>query len=307
MLLKGVIPANILPLDDDLRIDEAAYREHLQSLVDVDGVAGVTCNGHAAEVSSLDLVERRRALAIAVETVAGRVPVISGLFAHDERDALEQARSAVETGADALLVFPPEFLHYSDDPAAPQRYLTLLAETVSIPLVAFMYPDFTGLRYSFEQLAAVCAIDNVVAVKDWSLDIAAYERNLEIAGAAPHNVSLLSSFSTHLLPALSVGGDGILSGHGSVIAPLQVDLFRAVQRGDLEASRTAYARIQMLTRVVYRSPMPNMYARMKEQLVMLGYAMSTRVRAPLRQVSEEERRSLRHALERAGLLPREQR
>jgi 4-hydroxy-tetrahydrodipicolinate synthase len=146
-------------------------------------------------------------------------------------------------------------------------------------------------------------VDSVVAVKDWSLDIAGYERNLEIARSAAHPVTMLSSFSTHLLPSLAVGGDGILSGHGSVIAPLQVELFQALGRGDLETSRRVYARIQKLTRVVYRNPMPNMYSRMKEQLVMLGASMTTKVRAPLREVSEHERGLLRRALEAAGLLP----
>ena len=302
MVLTGVIPANILPFDLDLRIDEPAYRDHLDSLVTVEGVSGITCNGHAAEVSSLDHSERQRVLQIAVETVAGRVPVISGLFADDEPDALDQARSAVSVGADALLVFPPEFLRYCEDPDLPRQYFALLAQEVPVPLVAFMYPTFTGLDYAPGQLEAICAVDSVVAVKDWSLDIARYERNLEIARSAPHPVSLLSSFSTHLLPSLMVGGDGILSGHGSVIAPLQVELYQAVGRGDLEAARRVYARIQKLTRVVYRSPMPNMYARMKEQLVMLGASMTTKVRPPLREVSEDERRSLRCALEAAELL-----
>jgi 4-hydroxy-tetrahydrodipicolinate synthase len=304
MLLTGVIPANILPFDQDLAIDEAAYVAHLNALVEVDGVTGVTCNGHAAEVSSLDLSERIHALEIAVDVVAGRIPVISGLFARDEREAVAQAASAADVGADALLVFPPVFLSYTDDPTAPCRYFELLAEKVSIPLVAFMYPQFTGMSYSAEQLAAICTVDSVIAVKEWSLDVATYERNLAITRSAPHRVSLLSSFSTHLLPSLAVGGDGILSGHGSVIAPLQVELLRAVDRGDLGSARSVYTRIQMLTEGVYRSPMPNMYARMKEQLVMLGVPMSARVRPPLRQVSEHERVELRQALEVAGLLTR---
>jgi 4-hydroxy-tetrahydrodipicolinate synthase len=304
MVLTGVIPANILPFDEDLGIDEAAYVAHLNALVEVDGVTGVTCNGHAAEVSSLDTAERARALEIAVDAVAGRVPVISGLFARDQREAVTQAASAAAAGADALLVFPPDFLSYTDDQTAPCRYFELLAEKVSLPLVAFMYPQFTGKSYSAEQLEAICTVDSVVAVKDWSLDIATYERNLAIARSARHRVSLLSSFSTHLLPSLAIGGDGILSGHGSVIAPLQVELLRAVDRGDLLSARSAYDRIQKLTRGVYRSPMPNMYARMKQQLVMLGAPMSARVRPPLQEVSEHERVELRRALEAAGLLAR---
>ena len=50
---SGVIPANLLPFNDDFSIDEASYRRHLSWLADVDGVSAIVCNGHAAEVSSL--------------------------------------------------------------------------------------------------------------------------------------------------------------------------------------------------------------------------------------------------------------
>lgn len=301
--LEGVIPANLLPFDDDLAIDEAGYRAHLGSLVDIEGVTGLTCNGHAGEVSSLSPREWQLALEIAVEVAAGRVPVICGLLADSEGEALEQARTAAATGADALLVFPPEFLRYSDDPETAHRYFAALASEVSIPLVAFMYPAFTGLGYSAEDLRAICAIDRVIALKDWSLDISVYERNLTIVRSASHEISMLTSFSTHLLPSLSIGADGILSGHGSVIAPLQVALLQAVRQGDLQAAQASYERIQRLTGPVYRNPMPNMYARMKEQLVMLGSSMTSRVRPPLRQVSADERIALRSALGSAGLIP----
>jgi 4-hydroxy-tetrahydrodipicolinate synthase len=303
MHLSGVIPACLLPFDAELEIDDAAYRAHLDWLVSTPGVAAVTCNGHAAEVSSLSREERRRAVAVAAETVAGRVPVISGLYADDARDGVPLAQDAHRAGADALLVMPPNALAYDADPAAAPRYFAQLAAAVPLPIVAFVYPHDTGFQYSGEVLERLCALDAVVAVKEWSLDIRVHERNREIVGSANHPVSLLSSFSTNLLPALASGADGVLSGHGSVIAALQVALFDAVRAGDLESARETYARVQRLTAVVYRDPMPNMYARMKEQLVMLGHQLTTAVRRPLVPVTESERADLRRALVDAELLP----
>ena len=302
MDLQGVIPANVLPLNGDLTVDEPGYRTHLETLVSVDGVGGITCNGHAAEVSALDRAERRRALAVAVETVAGRVPVVCGVFADDERNALPYVRDAEAEGADALLLFPPTSMSYDEDRAAPHRYISAIASATRLPIVAFVYPAFTGMQYDPALLARICSIDSVVAVKEWSLDIAVYEQTLGVVRSAPHHVSLLTSFSTHLLPSLAVGADGILSGHGSVIAALQAELLDAVRRGDLHRARQVYARIQPLTRVVYRAPMPNMYARMKEQLGMLGSPVQPHVRPPLHPVSEAERQGLRRALVDAGLL-----
>lgn len=83
MEFRGAVPANILPFDEELEIDEPAYRKHLDSLASVPGVGGITCNGHAGEVTSLSRDEQRRAASIAVETVAGRVPVVSGIYAEN--------------------------------------------------------------------------------------------------------------------------------------------------------------------------------------------------------------------------------
>src|SRR5215470_6467325 len=71
---EGVMPANVLPFRADLEIDEPAYRRHLRWLADTPGVTGIVANGHAAEVASLDREERRRALASAVDEIAGRCP-----------------------------------------------------------------------------------------------------------------------------------------------------------------------------------------------------------------------------------------
>ncbi|TQM13368.1 dihydrodipicolinate synthase family protein [Pseudonocardia kunmingensis] len=303
MKLSGVIPACILPMHPDGSIDETAYAAHLEQLVSTPGVRGLTCNGHAAEVSTLSREERRRAVDIAVATVAGRVPVICGIHARDHREAAAYAGDARAAGADALLVLPPDSLAHDADPAAALRHFEHVASTVPLPLVAFVYPDFTGMQYGAQLLERICTLDAVVAIKEWSLDIRVYERNLGIARSAGHEVTMLSSFSTNLLPTLALGADGILSGHGSVVAGLQAQLYERVAAGDLAGAREVYGPLQTLTAVVYRDPMPNMYARMKEQLVMLGAELTPTVRAPLVPVTEAERADLRRALSEAGLLP----
>jgi 4-hydroxy-tetrahydrodipicolinate synthase len=300
---SGVIPANILPLDEELQIDERAYRAHLESLVAIEGVTAVTSNGHAAEVASLSRAERRRALAIAVETVAGRVPVISGVFAENCRDAAMAARDAEAEGADGLLVFPPSILAYQAPEGTAYRQFAAIAEAVDLPLVVFEYPAWSGLQHDVDTLLRICEVPTVAAVKEWSLDIRVHERNLAAIRSVGRPIAMLTSFSTNLLPALVAGADGILSGHGSVIAALQVELFDAVRQHRLADAQALYERIQRLTAVVYRAPMSNMYARMKEQLVMLGHDLHPAVRPPMVAVGEDERRDLEQALVDAGLIP----
>src|ERR687887_119466 len=84
---SGTMPANLLPFTADLAIDEAAYRKHLRWLADTRGVTGIVANGHAAEVSSLSREERRRALAIALDEVGTRCPVVAGVHSDGTQEA----------------------------------------------------------------------------------------------------------------------------------------------------------------------------------------------------------------------------
>src|ERR1700687_1855026 len=106
--LRGVIPAHLMPSDADLEIDQPNLRRHLRALLDIDGISGITTNGHASEVPTLTADEQRLNLEIAIEEAAGRVPVISGVYADGSAKAARIASQMEATGADALLVFPSQ-------------------------------------------------------------------------------------------------------------------------------------------------------------------------------------------------------
>ncbi|TAM59983.1 dihydrodipicolinate synthase family protein [bacterium] len=301
--LSGAIPANIMPFRADYSIDEGEYRRHLDWLASVPGVGGITCNGHAAEVSVLTRKERQWAAAVAVATVNHRVPVVAGIYAESYRQAIDLALDVKAEGVDALLIFPLNALLLGGDHEMVYRHYAEIASAVGLPMVLFMYPAWTRMQYGEELLQRLLTdIPLIVAVKEWSLDIGVYERNLRVLRSLDRHVAMLTSHSTNLLPSLALGADGILSGHGSVICDLQAQLLRAAGSGRREEAAVLYDRIQGLTRVVYRDPLGDMYTRMKEQLVMLGRLREAVSRPPLLPISDVERGELRDALRKAGLL-----
>ncbi|MBI3029503.1 MAG: dihydrodipicolinate synthase family protein [Candidatus Rokubacteria bacterium] len=304
MRFKGVIPANLLPFRADLSIDEAAYRRHLSWLANTKGVTGITVNGHAAEVSSLSREERRHALAIALDEVAGKVPLISGIYADGTQEAVELARDAKAGGAAGILVFPPTLFMWGAQvkPEMVLRHFTAIADAVDLPIVVFEYPPASGIGYSPETLALLAKFPSVVGVKDWSNDIVAFEQNLRAIRQSGRPVAMLSSFTMSLFATFVLGADGCISGMGSVVADLQAELFEAVQQKDLDRARAINDRLDPLVRVFYAPPFVDMHNRMKEALALLGRIPAAHVRPPLTPVSDEERARIRLALKAAGLL-----
>ncbi len=301
----GIMPANLLPFRADLAIDEPAYRRHLRWLADVPGVTGIVANGHAGEVASLSREECRRALAIALDEVGGRCPVVAGVYADGTQAAVELARDARAEGAAGVLVFPPSLFMWGAQlkPDMVIRHFGEIAAGAELPIVVFEYPPASGLGYAPETLARLTEIAQVAAVKDWSNDIVAYERNLRALRATGRPVAMLSSFTMSLLASFLLGADGAISGMGSVAADLQVELFAAVQKGDLDGARRVNDRLDPLVRVFYAPPFVDMHNRMKEALVLLGRLPAAHVRPPLTPVGDAEREAIRRALVAAGLLP----
>ncbi|OGK89327.1 MAG: hypothetical protein A2X50_02200 [Candidatus Rokubacteria bacterium GWF2_70_14] len=301
---QGCMPANLLPFRADLEIDEAAYRKHLRWLADAAGVTAIVANGHAAEVSSLSREERKRALALALDEVAGKVPIIAGVYADGTREAIDLALEARAAGAAGLLVFPPTIFMWGAQvkPEMVLRHFSALADRVDLPLIVFEYPPASGIGYSPETLAALCKIPSVVGVKDWSNDIVSYEKNLRALRGSGRPVAMLSSFTMSLLATFLLGADGCISGMGSVAADLQAELFAAVQAGDLASARRGNERLAPLVGVFYAPPFVDMHNRMKEALAILGRLPAAHVRPPLTPVSDEERHRIRLALRESGLL-----
>ncbi len=302
--LHGVIPAHLLPFDADLEIDQPNLRRHLRALLDVDGVSGITTNGHAAEVSTLTADEQRLVLEIALEESGGKVPVISGVYADGSANAARIASEMEAAGADALLVFPSQGFNFGIErrPEVAFAHYATIAEATSLPLIAFIYPVASGVNIATEALVRICAeIDNVVAIKEWTNDIVLYERNYRALKSLDKDIAVLSSYSRSLFASLCIGADGILSGHGSVIADLHVELWHAMEADDLTAARRCWDRIQPIAEACYVDPFLDGHNRMKEALAILGRIDEAHVRLPLQPIPDYEREQLAVAVDVARL------
>ena len=297
LTFSGIMPANILPFRADLAIDEPAYRKHLRWLADTPGVTGIVANGHAAEVASLSREERRRALAIALDEVAGACPIVAGVYTDGTAEAVELARDARAAGAAGVLLFPPTLFMWGAQlkPDMVVRHYREVA-AVGLPIIAFEYPPVSGIGYSADTLARLAEIPQVVGVKDWSNDIVAFEQNLRAVRATGRPVAMLSSFTMSLLATFLLGADGAISGMGSVTADLQAELFAACQKGDVDGARRINDRLEPLVRVFYAPPFVDMHNRMKEALVLLGRIPAAHVRPPLTPIPAAERDAIARAL-----------
>jgi 4-hydroxy-tetrahydrodipicolinate synthase len=299
----GVIPAVLLPFHDDLSIDERSFRAHLRDVTTVDGISAITINAHSTEVASCTFDEQRRVLEIAQDEVGARVPLVHGVYADGSLEAVRIARMATEGGACALLVFPPGPFTLGQRPEMAVEHFKRIADASDVPLIAFQYPPASGQGYPLATLTKILdTVPSVRAIKDWCAQPQLHERQIRALQSRTPPVNVLTTHSAWLFSSLVLGCNGLLSGSGSVIAELQVALFRAVQKRDLAAAQAIHERIWPTAEAFYCDPWIDMHNRMKEALVLMGKLPCAVVRPPLVKVSAAEIERIRQALVAAGLL-----
>lgn len=302
--LGGVVSALLTPFFDDYSIDYASLRKLVDRSLAVKSVGAIFGVGHAGEVASLTREERAEVTRVISDQVKGQVPVLTGVYTDSLNEAVDHARDAKAAGADAVTIFPPPI--FADGACAshemPLLWHETIAEKADIPLVLFQFSPGGGLGYTPDTLRRLVALPYVVGIKEGSAGMVPYQLNVEICREATPPVPVLTSNNSSLLSSLAVGGEGILSGSGSVIAAELGEMWEAVEKGDLFAAREAHEKLRPLTKCFYKAPFIDMHTRMKECLVMLGILERATVRPPLLAISEHECKALRDALAFAGLL-----
>ena len=302
--LEGVIPATLIAFDEDFQIDEKASREHIRECALTPRISAVTVNGHSSEIHACSFDEQKKILNFSLDEIGDIVPVINGVYADGSIEAAKIAKMSDTNGASALLCFPPQSMSMGGHlrPEMAVEHFSRIADATDLPLICFNYPSSGNLSYPFETLLELFEkVSTIKAIKDWSNEPMLHEKHIKTFQNLPNPVNVLTTHSSWLMSSLVMGAKGLLSGAGSVIASLQVDLFFSIKNKDLETAQKINEKIYPLVQAFYAPPFLDMHNRMKETLVLLGIMDKAVVRPPLMKLSEKEINSLRQAISLSGL------
>ena len=142
-MLRGALAAAVTPLrDGGEALDDAAFGPYVDFLA-AGGLDGILALGTTGEGILLRIDERRRALELFVEAVAGRLQVAAHCGAQSTRDTVALAAHAAESGADAVAVIgPPYFV--LDERALLEHLTAAAAACAPLPFYAYEFEKASG-------------------------------------------------------------------------------------------------------------------------------------------------------------------
>lgn len=200
--------------DKRQEIDWDVQEKHFEFLISngLHGIVLAGTNGEAATLTSAEktlLVQRCRKTAQKLSR--GDLPITIGGVAGSTRDAIQQTVEAKQAGADAYLALIPSYFHFAMDQAAIIAYFQELADASPIPIVIYNFPNVVaGLDVNSEILDVLGKHPNIAAVKLTCGGIAKVSRIS--ASFSRSEFCALAGQSDWLIPALSVGGTGCITG-----------------------------------------------------------------------------------------------
>jgi len=237
----GIFCPMLTPLNHDEKIDEASLRRLIDFLVD-GGVHGIWVMGTTGEFPLLLETERARAVALTVEHVAGRVPVIANVGDSSTALALRHARHAVEAGADALACTPPHYYLHSMDEVMT-HYRTLKLAFPEQPLFIYNIPQTVKVRMTLEATLQLAREGTASGIKDSQNDLQWF-RALAAAIREEQRESQFRLFlGTRTLIDLGVvaGAHGAIPANSNVVPRACVMAYESAVAGDWPGARSAQA------------------------------------------------------------------
>ena len=116
-------------------------------------------------------------------------------------------------------------------------------------------PAFSGVNMEPETFAKLAGIKNIIGVKEASGSL---EQMARIKSVCPKDFLLISGDDALTLPAMSIGGVGIISVVANIIPRDVADLCSAFEKGDVKKARELHYKMLNLVKAMFieTNPIP---------------------------------------------------
>ena len=300
--MKGIWAAALMPFTEDLRIDEDGFHQNVLHWTEDLGIEGLFISGKQGEFFSMTVSERKRSFELAVEATRGRGQTIMSCSDQNLDVVMELAHHAEDVGADYIVVHAPA-LHFTtaqDDTL--MGYYRSISENVDIGIALWSHPD-SGYLMSPELCNRLADLENVVAIK-YSVPRPMYS---ELSSMASDRIHVSTASEDEWLDNI-IELDWKLYLCSSPPFLLQTtndrrmhEYTQAAFEGRVEDARRISASLDPVRAALKGTRPPEKpHAHQKYWQELLGQ-IGGRVRAPLLELTEDEKQTTREAFEQCGL------
>jgi len=294
-MFHGSMVALVTPMSYGGEIDI----ERLKKLIEMhiaQGTAGIVLMGSTGEAATLSDSERRQIIQIAMETAAGRIPIIAGTGTYSTAETIKRTRDAKALGVNACLIVTPYYNRPTQE--GLYQHFRAIAETVQVPIIMYNVPTRTGCDLLPETVQRLAEVPYIIGLKEALGDITRVKILRELCvKSISKGFSLYSGDDPSGLAFMLQGGNGVISITANAVPELMQRICNAALKNDFRAAGELNTRLMPLHKLmgVESNPIP-----IKWILTQLGW-IEGGIRLPLTELSAHHHESLKNAMNYAGL------
>lgn len=278
------------PFTEDNNVNFEKLGELIEYHIENGTDALVVC-GTTGEATTMSESEIFAVIKYTVEKVNKRIPVIAGTGSNNTMLSVHMSQEAEKLGVDGLLIITP-YYNKTNEKGLKLHFETI-ANSVKLPIILYNVPGRTKVNIKPSVVAELAKIDNIVAVKEASGDLA---QVAEIAKLVPKDFAIYSGNDDTILPLLSLGGSGIISVLANICPKETHDLVTKFFEGDIEGSKKLQLDMDALIAALFIevNPVP-----VKTAMNILGFNVGD-LRLPLAEMEETNLNVLKQELTNFG-------
>jgi 4-hydroxy-tetrahydrodipicolinate synthase len=290
--LSGTFTVMVTPFTPDGQLDEKGFRGNIDWYIE-EGIHGVICLGSTGEFANLTIEERKGVIDLTVDQVKGRVPIMAGTAANSTRETIEMTKYAKDAGADAALIVAP-FYGLPTQEDLYEHYKSI-SENVSIPIMVYNNPGFSGVDMLPPLIERLAAIDNILYLKESTGDI---KRVHELLRCCGDGIDVWCGWDDLAYEFFLLGCRGWVAPIANFMPKTSAELFTLVEKKAYEEAKALF--FKMLPLLSYLEE-GQLLAKVKEAMNMIGKA-GGKPRRPFLPITEEQKNELRRMLSEVGLM-----
>lgn len=300
----GIFPPLVTPLTDEGDIDFESLDRVVEYLI-TEGMHGLFVLGSTGEVAYMTDDQRALVVSAIAKTNNERLPILVGCMDMTAPRVIEQARRAIEAGADGIVVTAP--FYALNNQAEIAEHFRMVAAAVEVPVFAYDVPvRLGGVKLAPETLVQLGVEGVIAGVKDSSGDDVSFRRLIAYNKAAGSPLLLFTGHEMVCDAMALAGADGLVPGFANVDATRYRQLWDAAQSGDWASAVALQEQINAEFEIVFkpvgRGGDGTGVGAFKIAMQALGRIASARQPRPLGDFSEHDVAAVREVLVKTGLL-----
>lgn len=286
-----VLTAMVTPFNRDFSVNYPAAAELAKYLV-THGNDGLVVAGSTGESATLSCDEKLKLFSTVLDAVGDKATVIAGTGSNDTLASVRFTKEAEKLGVHGAMLVGP---YYNKPPQEGfYQHFRLIAEETGLPLIVYNVPGRTASNILPPTIARLSEIPNIVAVKEASGSL---DQVSEIVRTAKPGFMVYSGDDALTLPVLAVGGCGVISVAGHIVATHMQEMIAAFLAGDVKQAQAIHLKLMPFFKVIFvtTNPIP-----IKTAVNLIGQPAGP-LRPPMIPMTETELSQLKQVMQQLGV------